>query len=233
VAELVDLSIPLDASTQVYPGDPVFSSAAATTIAAEGFHVQRISMGSQTGTHVDAPWHFAEDGLRIDELPLSRFVCRLVLLDVRGLAPHTVIGWDRLAPLESALGPDAALVLHTGWPAYRGTDAYFDHPYLDAAACAGVLEHGVRTFGLDAPNLDETRFDRPAAEGFACHRLIAAVDGVIVENLCGLEDLGADPYTLSVLPLRLTGADGAPCRAVAIRGAFRTAGQQPSSAVGS
>jgi kynurenine formamidase len=182
----------------------------------DGFHVQHISLGSQTGTHVDAPWHFAENGPRIDELPLSRFVCRLVLLDVRGLAPRTVIGWDRLAALESVLGPDAALVLFTGWPAHRGTDAYFDHPYLDADACARVLALGVRTFAVDAPNLDETRFDRPAAEGFAAHRLIAAADGVIVENLCSLEDLDAGPYLLSVLPLRLTGADGAPCRAVAL-----------------
>ena len=217
MVEVVDLSIPLDASTQAYPGDPVFVSAPATTIAAEGFHAQQISMGSQTGTHVDAPWHFAEDGLRIDQVPLERFVRRLVLVDVRGLAPRTVIGWDHLAPLASALGPDAALVLHTGWPARRGTDGYFDHPYLDAAACARALELGVRTFGLDAPNLDETRFDRPAAEGFASHRLIAALDGVIVENLCNLESLDGDPYLLSVLPLRLTDADGAPCRAVALR----------------
>ncbi|MDX6208237.1 MAG: hypothetical protein QOE24_628 [Frankiales bacterium] len=216
MVELVDLSIPLDAGTQVYPGDPVFVSSPATTLAVDGFHVQHISLGSQTGTHVDAPWHFAENGPRIDELPLSRFVCRLVLLDVRGLAPRTVIGWDRLAALESALGPDAALVLFTGWPAHRGTDAYFDHPYLDADACARVLALGVRTFAVDAPNLDETRFDRPAAEGFAAHRLIAAADGVIVENLCSLEDLDAGPYLLSVLPLRLTGADGAPCRAVAL-----------------
>ena len=213
--EVVDLSIPLDASTQVYPGDPVFVSSPATTIAAQGFHVQQISMGSQTGTHVDAPWHFAEDGLRIDEVPLERFVCRLVVADVRGLPPRTGIGWDRLAALD--LGPDAALVLQTGWPEHRGTDAYFDHPYLDDEACARVLETGVRTFGLDAPNLDETRFDRPPAEGFASHRLIAAVGGVIVENLCGLEALDSGPYILSVLPLRLTGADGAPCRAVALR----------------
>lgn len=214
MAEIVDLSIPLDAKTQVYPGDPAFASTPATTIAAEGFHVQQISMGSQTGTHVDAPWHFAEDGLRIDELPLDRFVCRLVLADVRGLAPRTVIGWDRLAGLD--LGPDAALVLWTGWSAHRGTDAYWDHPFLAAAACARVLAAGVRTFALDAPNLDETRFDRPAADGFASHRLIAAADGVIIENLCCLDDLGPGPYTLSVLPLRLTGADGAPCRAVAV-----------------
>jgi kynurenine formamidase len=217
VVEVYDLSIPLDEGTQVYPGDPVFVSTPATTISAEGFHVQRLSMGSQTGTHVDAPWHFAEDGLRIDEVPLSRFVCRLVLVDVRGLAPRAVIGWDRLALLESELGPDAALVLLTGWSAHRGTDAYFDHPYIDADACARALALGVRTFALDAPNLDETRFDRPPGDGFAAHRLIAAVGGVIVENLCGLAALGTGPYLLSVLPLRLTAADGAPCRAVALR----------------
>lgn len=217
MVEVVDLSIPLDASTQVYPGDPVFASSPATTIAAQGFHVQRISMGSQTGTHVDAPWHFAEDGLRIDQVPLSRFVCQLVVADVRGLPARAAVGWDRLAPLESELGPDAALVLFTGWSAHRGSDAYFDHPYLDVDACARALELGVRTFALDAPNLDETRFARAPADGFACHRLIAAVAGVIVENLCGLEDLGAGPYLLSVLPLRLTDADGAPCRAVALR----------------
>ena len=79
-----------------------------------------------------------------------------------------------------------------------------------------VLEHGVRTFALDAPNLDETRFDRAPADGFASHRLIAAVDGAIVENLCGLDSLDSGPYLLSVLPLRLTDADGAPCRAVAL-----------------
>jgi kynurenine formamidase len=216
VVEVVDLSIPLDASTQVFPGDPVFVTSPATTIADSGFHVQNISMGSQTGTHVDAPWHFAEDGLRIDQLPLERFVCRLVLCDVRGLPPRSVIGWNHLVSLESQLGPDAALVLFTGWSQRRGSAAYFDHPYLDTSACARVLEHGVRTFALDAPNLDETRFDRAPADGFAAHRLIAAVDGVIVENLCGLEDLGGDPYVLSVLPLRLTDADGAPCRAVAL-----------------
>jgi kynurenine formamidase len=217
VVELVDLSVPLDSSTQVYPGDPFFASSPATTIAEQGFHVQRISMGSQTGTHVDAPWHFDEGGLRIDQVPLERFYCRLVLVDVRGLAPRSVIGWNRLAALESELGPDAALVLFTGWSARWGTDAYFAHPYLDDSACARVLERGVRTFGLDAPNLDETRFDRPAAQGFASHRLIAAVGGVIVENLRNLEAVGTGRYTLSVLPLKLTDADGAPCRAVALR----------------
>jgi kynurenine formamidase len=120
-----------------------------------------------------------------------------------------------LAPVAAYLRPDVALVLHTGWSAYRGTDVYFDHPFLSVQAAQEVLSTGVRTLGLDAPSIDETLLDgrRPA---LPVHHLIAAVDGVIVENLTGLESIDlVDPW-LSVLPLLLRGGDGAPCRAVAV-----------------
>ncbi len=60
VTRLVDLSVPVDAGTQVFPGDPVFRSSPHTTVAADGYNVQAVAMGSQTGTHVDAPFHFVE-----------------------------------------------------------------------------------------------------------------------------------------------------------------------------
>ncbi len=212
---LVDLSVPLDARTQVYPGDPVLRTRQATTTGADGFNVLHVEMGSQTGTHVDAPFHVRDDGARIDELPLSRFVAPLVLADVRGLAPRTPIGWSDLGPVAGRLRPGVALVLHTGWSSRWGTDAYFDHPYLDLEATRQVLARGVRTIGLDAPNLDETVLDGGRPE-LPAHHLVAAANGVLVENLTGLAAVDlADPW-LSILPLRLTGADGAPCRAVAM-----------------
>ena len=65
--------------------------------------------------------------------------------------------------------------------------------------------------------MDETTPDGLTAGGLAAHQLVAAVDGVIIESLTGLQDIrGA--ATLSALPLRLTAADGAPCRAVALEG---------------
>lgn len=68
---VVDLSHPLDDDTPVYPGDPVVRVTPATTLDAHGYNVLHVRMGSQSGTHVDAPFHLLADGARIDELPLS------------------------------------------------------------------------------------------------------------------------------------------------------------------
>jgi kynurenine formamidase len=217
VPRLVDLSVPLDEHVAVFPGDPPFRTSPAATRAVEGFALLHVSMGSQTGTHVDAPFHVRDDGPGIDELPLSRFLAPLVLADVRDLAPRTALTAGHLAPVLDRLRDGIALVLHTGWDAARGTPAYYDHPYLTRDAVRAVLDRGVRTIGIDAPNLDPTELDARGPAALPVHHLVASVDGVLVENLTGLAGVGTltDPW-LSVLPLRLAGADGAPCRAVAI-----------------
>src|SRR6185312_13575496 len=71
---IVDLSIPIDTDTQVFPGDPVPAFAPASTLAVEGYNVQHVALGTHTGTHVDAPYHVRASGARVDELPIDRFV---------------------------------------------------------------------------------------------------------------------------------------------------------------
>jgi kynurenine formamidase len=215
VRDIVDLSHPLDDDTPVYPGDPVARFESATTIAEHGYNVLHVRMGSQTGTHVDAPFHFLADGARIDELPLERFLGPAVVADVRGRAPHTAISWADLAPVADRLAPGRMLLLHTGWDAHWGTDAYFDHPFLAPDAAERVVAAGVRTIGLDALSLDETVLDGEPAGGFAAHVAVLGAGGVIVENLCNLSAVRSPEPVISVLPLKLAGADGAPVRAVA------------------
>jgi kynurenine formamidase len=80
-----------------------------------------------------------------------------------------------------------------------------------------LLVVGVRTFCLDVLNIDETPDDTHPGVGFPVHLLIAAVGGVVVENLAALEKIDfPDPF-VTVFPLPLTGADGSPTRAVAIQ----------------
>ena len=204
VRRVVDLSVPLDDRTPVYPGDPPVRVAPAATIAHDGYNLLAVHMGSQSGTHCDAPRHFRADGAPIDELDLRLFTGPGVLVDVRGRPDRYPIGVPDLAPYLDRVGPGTIVVLHTGRP-----DP--DHPYLDADACRALLDRGVRTIGLDTPSIDET----PSAT-YPCHHMIAAAGGVIVENLTNLAAVDfPDPF-LSVLPLRLTGADGAPVRAVAL-----------------
>ena len=224
---IVDLSHPVEDGMPVYPGDPEARISPATTIGEHGYNVLHVAMGSQTGTHVDAPYHFLADGARIDQLPLELFLAPAVVADVRGRAPHSALTWADLEPVADRLGPGRMLLLHTGWDAHWGSDAYAGHPFLDGEAAERVVAAGVRTVGLDALSLDETVPDGDPAGGFAAHLAVLGAGGVIVENLRGLDGLGllrsAEPV-VSVLPLRLAGADGAPVRAVAFDVAGRDVG---------
>ncbi len=215
VSGIVDLSHPVEDGMPVYPGDPVVQIRPATTIAEHGYAVLHVRMGSQSGTHVDAPYHFLEDGARIDELPLELFLGPAVVADVRGKRAREPITWADLAPVAGRLAPGRLLLLHTGWAARWGTDEYLAHPFLDGAAAGRVVAAGVRTVGIDALSLDETVPDGEPAGGFAAHLAVLGAGGVIVENLRGLEQVRSAEPVVSVLPLRLTGADGAPVRAVA------------------
>ncbi len=208
--------MPLDATTPFYPGDPEPRMCAATTIAREGVNVMRLDLGSHSGTHCDAPFHFLEDGLKLDELPLERFVGPGVVVDCTGLDPRTPIGWDRFEPHAERLTEGAIVLLHTGWDVHRESDAFFDHPFLNGDAGRELVAAGVRTVGIDAINLDETPEGALDREAFPCHAAISRAGGVIVENLVDLGAIDfADPW-ISVLPLRVPGADGAPTRAVAL-----------------
>lgn len=216
VRRVADLSHPLDETTQSYPGDPQPSFTPAATTAEEGFNLSHVSMGSQSGTHVDAPYHFLDRGPRIDEVDPRLFLGAAVTADLTGAGPRERVTWSHLAPVAGALAPGRILVLHTGWDRHYGTQRYYDHPFLDADAARRVLEAGVHTIATDTINPDETVLDGPQPEGFPVHRLVAEAGGIIAENLTGLAAVTFPEPLLSLLPIRLTGADGAPVRAVAM-----------------
>ena len=216
IVRVVDLSREITAETVVYPGDPVPHINQHATIAKDGFNLVSIQMGSQSGTHVDAPYHFDDNTEKIDEIPLDRFVGRGVVLRCDGVRARERITLDSVRTgAESARAGDIVLV-HTGWARHYGTPAYFVNPFLDSGLVSFLLERGVRTIGLDALNIDETPNDSHPGEGFPAHHLIANVAGVICENLCNLESIDfADPL-VSLLPMKFVGIDGAPVRAVAM-----------------
>lgn len=218
VTRVVDLSVPVGPGTTVYPGDPEPHLEVHSTVARDGFNLVSVRMGSQTGTHVDAPYHFQDSGARIDAMDLRLFTGPGVVVNARGLPPRGRITEAHLAPVADRLRPGAVVLLMTGWSAHRGEPAYFAHPFLDPAACRALLAAGVRTIGIDAINLDETPDDEHPGDGYPCHHLVADAGGIIAENLTDLaevEDL-VDPL-VCLFPIRLADADGAPVRAVAMQ----------------
>ncbi len=211
VVAVVDLSVPLGSGTSVYPGDPRPRLRVHATVAHDGYNLLHVELGSQSGTHVDAPFHVRDDGARVDELDLRQLSGPAVVVDLTALPRGGVITTAHLGPVLQRLGPGVVVLLHTGWTPAPGP-LVLDHPTLDPAACRVLLESGVRTVGIDAPSLD------PPDRHLPCHHLLAAVGGVIAENLTALGEVDAlvDPL-VCLFPIRLEGADGAPVRAVALQ----------------
>jgi kynurenine formamidase len=217
MSRIVDLSLPVGPGTQVYPDDPEPAFHQAFRIETDRFNVLRIELGTHTGTHVDAPYHFVEDGARIDELDPSLFAGPAVIVDLTGLGPREEIGWDAIEASADRLRPGAILALRTDWTdRHFGTNAAYDHPFLSREACERILALGVRTLAIDAFSPDETILgDREPA--WNAHRIVLGAGGVIAENLTNLGAVRAEEPLLCLFPLRLSdGADGSPCRAVAL-----------------
>jgi kynurenine formamidase len=216
VRRVVDLSLPLDGGTVVYPGDPPVGIET-FDVDSDGFTVSRLSFGSHAGTHADAPLHFVAGSTPLDEVDPSLFVGTGLLVDVRHRGEREEITLDDVAASLDAMGPGIVVLVQTGWTRHYGSPRYFDHPYLTEAACQAIVDRGVRTVGVDALSLDETIDDEHPGAGWPCHRVVLGAGGVLLENLAHLDDIDFARPLISALPPRITGVDGAPVRAVALQ----------------
>ncbi|MGW2665384.1 cyclase family protein [Nocardia tengchongensis] len=209
---ILDLSVPIRSGMPVYPGDPEVTVRPALTVAADGVNVLHLDLGSQTGTHVDAPRHIDDALPALDELPLDRFTGPGVVIDARPAGAGGAIGREYF---EGRVAAGQVVLVATGWSEHWGTPAYLHHPHLTVAAAEYLVAAGVRTVGIDALSVDPT-----PAEEIPVHRILCGAHAVIAENLTGLAAVldaqtAGQRVEVSLFPLHLPGADGAPVRAVA------------------
>jgi kynurenine formamidase len=216
----VDLTHKLTPDTQVYPGDPPFTCHYFASIKRDGYNAHTLSMSSHTGTHIDAPYHFFDDGKTIDQIPLSMLVGAALVVDLTQKLPKERITWDDLASFEHQMKDGTILLLRTGWSDHWDTQKFYDHPFLERSAAEHIMNTGVRVVGLDTLSPDETHVE-PPADGekgdFGAHQVILGAGGVIVENLTNLGKLTSGEFIVSIAPLSIAGCDGSPVRAFAWR----------------
>ena len=220
---LHDCSHGIETGMQTYPGDPAVTLSPHATHDEDGYRVTEATMGSHAGTHVDAPAHLV-DGPALGEFPLDRFAFDAALVDARDAGAREAIGVDRFRA-GLAGDPEAVdiAVLATGWDSHWGTERYFDHPYLTAAAAEWLADRGL-DLAVDTVNPDPTPTDDAVAadsddldepDGYPAHEALFERDRLIVENLRGLGRL-PPRFELRAYPLRFDGADASPVRAVGV-----------------
>jgi arylformamidase len=207
---IYDISVPLRAGGVVYPGNPAISITAQQAIAqGAGANVSRLDFGSHTGTHVDAPKHFFDDGAGVDELQLDVLMgpARLIAF----AEAVTSIGESELGPHD--LDGVTRLLMRTrnsDWLASGSSDFHQDYTYLAPDGAEYLVGLGIKLVGVDYLSVEQFRSGHHKT-----HRTLLSAGVVIVEGLV----LGAPPpgdYELRCLPLRLAGLDGAPARAVLV-----------------
>lgn len=208
----LDLTHPLTTGMPVYPGDPAVSVRPCCTHPRDGYQVMELHLGSHSGTHLDAPLHFIPGGRSLDQYPVDRFSGQGVVVNVRGMPPGGAIGPEALRPVAPLLPGVEYVLFCTGWDRYFGTPEYEQHPYLTAELARELLARGVRLVGVDSLNPDPT-----GGSEFPVHEILLGADVLICENLTGLDALLGGPAEFWLLPLKVSGGDGAPIRALGRR----------------
>jgi kynurenine formamidase len=227
--EVIDLTHTIHEDIQIYPGDPAPSIRRFLTHENDYCHVDMLKLGSHTGTHIDAPYHFLKKGLRIDEIPADRFLGNGILLDVSGKSDRALIETYDIEPYATEIEKGDFTIFRTGWDQYFGTPRYLHHPFLSADGAGLLVELGVSLVGVDAMNIDPTYqevmdLDLPAKDAgenaedyvYPAHDILLGNSVLIVENLCNLDKIRKVRGLYSFLPLKLRDSDGSPIRAVFI-----------------
>jgi kynurenine formamidase len=231
---MVDLTHAYNAETIYWPTSPsrfeMATLAEGKTAGGWYYSAYAVCTPEHGGTHLDAPVHFAADGLSTDELPLADLIAPAVVIDVSARAEEDRnyrLTVQDVLEFESEYGriPDGTVVLlRTGWSrhwpdvrAYLGDDTPGDSSNLSfpsfgaGAARLLVEERGVAMLGVDTASIDFG-----ASGDFPVHRIAAAKNVAGLENLTNLHQLPPTGAVVIALPMKIEGGSGGPARVVAL-----------------
>lgn len=206
---VVDLTMRITPSMKVFPGSPRPSFIPWSRFDSHGYDSEAMFMSTHTGTHVDAPSHFAPGLDSIDRIQASRLVCSAVLIKAPKNANQLVERKD-LAGEEIRQGD--AVVIATGWERRAAKSNYMsENPGLSADAAKYLARKKVNAVAIDGPSID-AGFDAK----FAAHNVLLPRNILAVENLCNVYKITTNRFTMVISPLKLGGATGSPARVLAI-----------------
>ncbi len=204
----IDITLPLREGLPVWPGDP-HPEIRRIQDQADGApaNVTRLNTVVHTGTHVDAPVHFVAGGAGVESLSLEVLI-----------GPARVVSLPEATRIDAAtldalqLPPDVTRVLfrtrNSAWWTDPAHTFHEDYVSLTPDGARWLVERAVTLVGIDYLSIEAM-----AEPGHATHHALLEAGVVIIEGL-DLRGVAPGAYDLMCLPLKITGADGAPARVV-------------------
>ncbi|WP_260923606.1 cyclase family protein [Novosphingobium sp. 9] len=220
---IVDLSHPMFENMRngggwavTFPLMDNFKRTAMMTDGKASYETHMMMFPEHCGTHLDAPRHFHEPGLAIDELPLERLMLPGLLLDLTHKKAGEPIS---IADFEAAevkaggrIGPDVACVCWTGVDKVWGqADMGRNRPHVPTETAQWLVDRGMTMFATDLIGMDD-----PEEWWDPTHQIWLSNNVCMVQQLTRLEELAGEQFLIQAFPIKVRGATGCPVRAVAL-----------------
>ena len=203
--KLIDVSVPLDALLPTYPNNTPFTLEPIKRMArGDSSNVSTLHMSAHTGTHVDAPRHFFDEGSGTEALPLELLIgrARVIQIDSRaGVAAEDLDAID--------LSDDIRILIKTHNSRLWGSPEFHtDYVGVTESGAKHLVEHGIKVVGVDYLSVEQFRHP-----GAPAHHVLLGAGTIVIEGL-DLRDVDPGVYEMFCPPLRVVGSDGAPARVV-------------------
>lgn len=204
--EWTDISVRLRSGMVHWPDNPpVWIERMLDMEQGDVANVSKISMGSHTGTHMDAPLHFLREGKGLDEMPLTAAMGRARVIEIYD--PESVKP-DDLETYEIHRGERILLKTQNSARGWLSADFIEDFVYVSQEAARYLAAREIQTVGIDYLSVGGFHKD-----GVETHQALLEAGIWVVEGL-DLSQVEPGEYELVCLPLKVERSDGAPARAI-------------------
>jgi len=211
--KLIDLTLTISKSLPSFPGSTKPQFILWSNIKDDGYNLELLFLSSHTGTHLDAPYHFVKNGIKIHQIPLDRLIRKAILIKLKKTKNSSITKEDIiLFEKKNGIIPNHSSVLFfTEWQKNLKKNNYFtENPGLDKLAANYLVSKKINLVGIDSPSIDLGK-----DESFTVHHIFSKNNILIIENLTNLNKISSREFNLTILPLKLKDATGSPIRAVA------------------
>ena len=201
---IYDVSVPLRPGLPTYAGEPGPQLQHLKQISrGDSANVTALSLGSHTGTHVDAPHHFLDGRSTVEAMSLGALLGPTQVIELT--EPRHITAAD-LAASSIPSGTTRILLRTPNSRFWNDDEFHTDFVGLTGDAAEWLVERGFVLVGIDYLSIE--RFGSPEHE---VHKILLEANVVIVEGL-DLRSVTAGEYMMACAPLKVVGADGAPAR---------------------